>query len=307
MPVAAGLLSALLFLSLSKGVPFGMLLSYLAPLPVLMAGLALGQGAAATAGLAGALAVWAGTDAIGAVPFVVAVVLPAAVVANRGLLWRGNPDGSVDWYPPGWVLAWLAVTAIGLIAAAAVLVPSHPDGIKGWVVEMIGRTLELLAPDVPAEKRQVAVGWWTPLFPALVAGSWLLMVVVNATIAERILRRLGRSLRPAVPYRDLGLPGWSGIVLAGSTGVALMAPGTAGYLAQNVAVVALLPFVFLGLAAVHTWAAGRPQARLFLAAFYVTLLVAFAWVSPLVAGFGLLRFWKTNLRQPPQGGGEEEG
>ncbi|CAA7626096.1 DUF2232 domain-containing protein [Magnetospirillum sp. UT-4] len=304
LALAAGLLSAVLFLSLAKGLAAGILLSYVAPLPLLMTGLALGSAAAFAAVAAGAAAVVAAADIASLLPFAVVAGLPALVVSSRALLWREAADGSREWYPPGLVLAWLAALGALLVVAGAILVPSHPEGVRGWIADTVGRMLEAFAPDVPAEARRQAVEWWTPLFPAMVVSSWLAMAVINAAAAQGLLVRLGRNRRPSPAYRQLWLPDWLA-VLAAAAGMVSFAGGDAGYVAQSVFVVTLVPFGFLGLAAIHGWTAGRANARLILAAVYAILVLAFGWAALAVVGLGLARYVTTRFRRPDSGGGME--
>ena len=213
LSLAAGLLSAVLFLSLAKGFAAGMILSYVAPLPLMLAGLSLGWRMAAASGLAAMAAVAAVAGGLSALPFAVTAVLPSVVVARQALLWRGSADGAVEWYPPGLLLGWLTALACGLVVLGALLAPSGEAGIEGWVRETVGQTVGMVAPTVPAEDRAKVVGWWVPFFPAMVAGSWLVMSVANAAAAQGILARQGKSRRPSPAYRELTLPVWLGVFL----------------------------------------------------------------------------------------------
>jgi len=303
--LAAGLLSAILFLSLVKGVAMGIVLSYVAPMPLMMAGLGLGMGISALAGVIGALAVAAVVGSFSILPFAIVAVLPALVVSKRALLWRTAEEGTTQWYPPGMILAWLTATGLALLLSGAVLVSGHPEGIRAWVAEAISHTLTLMAAEVPAEARAQAVKWWTPLFPAMICGSWLMMAVVNATGAQGLLVRLSKAIRPSPAYGELSLPDWLALILAVSGLAALVGQGDAGYVAANVAVLALIPFALLGMTSVHRWAATRPNARLFLAAAYGLLFLAFLWAALAVAGLGLVRFWTMRFRRHESGGGME--
>lgn len=305
LALAAGLLSALLFLSLAKGIALGFVLSYVAPLPLMMAGLGLGMGASVIAGAVAAAAVAMVAGGASIPPFLVAAVLPTLVVTNRALLWRSAADGSAEWYPPGLVLAWLCAAGLALMLIGTALVAGHPEGVRAWVGEMIARTLELLAADVPAQQRAQAVTWWTPFFPAMVVSSWLVMAVANATGAQGILTRMGRARRSRPAYGELWLPDWLAVVLAVCGLAAAALGGDAGYVAANLAVVTLVPFLFLGLAGIHRWAAGRPYARLVLAVTYGVLVLAFGWAALAVAGLGLVRFWTMRFRRHDSGGGME--
>lgn len=303
--IAAGLLASLLFLSLAKGFGSGIVLSYLAPLPMMMIGLAAGAVAALAAAVVGAAAVAGTVGGVSALLFLVAVALPALVVANRSLLWRENEDGSIEWYPPGFVLAWLTAAGLALLLVGTALVADHPEGVRGFVAEMIGRALDLIAADLPPIRRNEAVSWWTPLFPAMTVVSWLLMAVANATGAQALLVRMGRNIRPQPVWRELMLPDWPAAALAAMGLAGLALDGDLGFVAANMAVVLLVPFVFLGLAGIHRFAATRPQSRMILGLVYGLLILAFGWAALVVAGLGLVRFWRLRFRRPDSDGGME--
>lgn len=305
LALAAGLLSALMFLSLAKGIALGAVLSYAAPLPLIMAGLALGMRALIAAGLVAVVAVAAVAGGFSALPFAIAAALPALVVTNRALLWRNGHDGSVHWYPPGLVLAWLTAAGLALMLCGTALLAGSPEGIEGRLTKLLASALELFAAEVPADQRAKVVGWWAPLFPAMVIGSWLIMAVVNACGAQGLLARLGRASRPSPAYRELWLPDWPAAGLVAMAVVAILAGGDVGYVAANAVAVLLIPFVFLGLAAIHRWAQGKPNAGMLLAATYGLLILAFGWAAAAVAGLGLARFWTMRFRRPESGGGME--
>ncbi|CAA7627818.1 conserved membrane hypothetical protein [Candidatus Terasakiella magnetica] len=309
--LATGLLSALLFLSLAEGFSAGVLLSYLAPLPLMMVGLSRKTMATMVAGLAAMAAVAAVGGGKSSLAFSVAVVLPSLVVVRQSLLCRQSGDSDVEWYPPGLVLGHLTGIAVALILIGAALVAGtasegETGGVQGWVAEIIGRTMDVLASTLTVEQRRRAVDWWVPFFPAMVAGSWLMMAVVNATSAQGLLRRTGKNRRPTPIYREMELPGWLGTVLVVALATGLMVEGDLGYLARSVAAVTAVPFCLLGLAAIHRWAQGRPNARFILAGLYGVLFLASVWALVPITGLGLVRF-VTRFRRGPNGdGGKEE-
>jgi len=314
IPLAAGLVSALMYLSLAKGFAIGMLLSYLAPLPVLMAGFAGGAFAAGLGSIAAVVAIAGVAGGMASLPFALAVAAPSVLVVRQALLWRvAGPDDTVEWYPPGRVLALLTGMAATLILAGGAVVASQQPGsdpglgLEGWVTETVAFALRSLAPMLDEAQRGAVLGWWVPFFPAMVAGSWLAMMVANTILALGIAARLGRSRRPVPAYRELSLPTWLGGVLAVSLGVGVIVESDLGYLSRSVAVIALVPFALLGLAAVHGWASGRPHAGMILFAVYGVLFLGSAWVLLPVTVLGLVRF-VMRFRSPGAGpgGGKEE-
>ena len=303
--LVAGLLSALLFLSLVEGISFGFVLSYVAPLPLMMAGLALGMGASVIAGVVGAIVVAWGFGGLSAVSFLVATALPAWVVTNRALLWRTPEDGSTEWYPPGLILAWLTAAILVLMLIGTILVAGHPEGVEGWIAETVSRALDLLAAELPQQQRSLASQWWTPFFPAMVASSWLVMVIANAVGAQAVLVRFGRNRRPTPAYRQLMLPDGVAAMMVVAALASQMGDGDVAYVGANAALVTSIPFMFLGLAGIHGWVAGKPRARLILAVTYGLLALVFVWAAMAVAGLGMVRFWTMRLRRGTAGGGME--
>ena len=54
-------------------------------------------------------------------------------------------------------------------------------------------------------------------FPGAAATSWILMIVVNCAIAQQLLTRAGKNLRPKPDYRATEAPVWPlGIVVIGA-------------------------------------------------------------------------------------------
>lgn len=305
-PLAAGLLASLLFLTLARAMPNGPLFGFLAPFPLMLAGLWGGQLAVALGAAAGVLAVGLVEDGAFGLTFLLMTALPALVVTNRALLRRPLPDGGTEWYPAGQVLGALTVTAMALFAVVVVLMPEHPGGVRGWMADTLAHTLDVLGAQVPPGQKQAAAETLAAILPAMVMGGWLVMAVVNAVAAQALLVRLGRSHRPSPPYARLDLPDW----LAGVLGLSVVGSalgGTVGYLAANAASVALLPFALLGLAAVHRAIAATRAARLGLTVLYGIVVLASVWMVIPAAALGLVKFVQTRFRRRAfRDGGKEE-
>ena len=52
------------------------------------------------------------------------------------------------------------------------------------------------------------------VFPGMVVVSWLTMAIVNAALAQGVLMRFGRNLRPAMRVAEVELPHWTPMLLA---------------------------------------------------------------------------------------------
>src|ERR687890_2323350 len=96
--ILSGLASALLFAVVVTGSPLGIVLSYVAPRPVLIGALGWNHrsGLVATAGGGLALALVFRPEA--GLAFAIGSALPAWWLAYLGLLVRPGPNGSLEWY-----------------------------------------------------------------------------------------------------------------------------------------------------------------------------------------------------------------
>src|SRR5690242_21736264 len=99
--VACGIAGGMLYLAVMLGTPGGLVLVYMTQLPLFIAGLWLGTGAAALAGLTGVLVLLAASDLLGAAIFAAVNAVPVLLLVRQALLARAGSDGAVLWYPPG--------------------------------------------------------------------------------------------------------------------------------------------------------------------------------------------------------------
>ncbi len=125
-----------------------------------------------------------------------------------------------------------------------------------------------------------------PWFPAAVVGSWIVMVTVNGALAQGLLQRFQRNLRPSPDMAELSLP----VAVPAALGVAaiawVVADGALGFIGRNVAVILMVPFFFLGLAVVHAFVRGSRLRSWLLVSAYGSMML-FGWPVLLVAVLGL--------------------
>lgn len=277
LAVLAGLLSGGLFLSLLTGAPSLLLLAYFVQLPLLFAGLSMGLVGSVIAATSGILVNGLLAGLLAGLLYAVVQALPAVVVVRQALLARQDSDGTVEWYPPGLILAQLAVLGAVGIVLAFVLLFDQPGGLEGVIEGFVGTLLvEVGAVDAEIDAAGV-FGGWISLFPGLMATSWLLMAVLNAMIAQALAVRFGWNRRPSPDIVTLQLPWWLWPALGGAAVLALLGGGM-GFLGQAMLVVLVMPYGFVGLAVMHTLARRAPRPGLALFAIYGVILL-FGWRS----------------------------
>ena len=121
------------------------------------------------------------------------------------------------------------------------------------------------------------------------------MIAANATLAQRLVKKLGKNLRPTPTYNRLTLPDWISWFLVASASLALIGSGDIEYMGRNLAMITATPFFFVGLAIIHsvTRYVNFPMAMLL--GTYLALLMT-SWAAVVVAGVGIIEQWY-NLRQ----------
>lgn len=305
--IGGGAAGAILYLATFIGGPLGMIIAYLALLPLFAAGLGFGTVSGLVAAVTATAMVTAATTMLFGMVFALIYALPAAGLIRQALLRR---DGGADddaWYPPGRILAWLVLYGCGLFAVLALA------GGEDEIAAMVGEIEQVMAQMLPTGGNPRVAEMMQGIaehFPAILILSWSVMVIANAAIAEALLAKAGRTIRPKPRYADVELPGWYAGAAAGLAALALIAPwmdlGALTFVARNAALAMLVPFLLVGLAVIHVWSRRFPARMAILVGCYTALLVFGGWLIPLVAGLGFMEQWLLLRRRFAGGTGQEE-
>ena len=304
LAVGAGALTALFYVAVGLGSFGSLILAYLAQLPLFAIGLGAGFRYASLATGIGAVLIAVALPLSVAALFLVTVALPVLVLTNRSLLSRTDPDGSTEWYPLGHLVATLNAIALAALLAAALLFGSHEGGMIGAGKALLAEMMRGLVGDDSSRQAVAAardrLAW---LLPALVLTSWQIMVIVNGLLAQGALSRFSLNIRPGAPFRDLWLPQWLSFALAAAL-IASFLPGQIGDFGGNAAIVAALPFVFLGLSVIHAVSVRWPARTFILVCVYFGMFMT-GWPALVVAAIGVLETW-LSLRQRFSGGRRQD-
>jgi len=301
--VAAGLVSGLLQSAVILPGAGGLILAYIAPLPLFLVGLGLGlQGAVISVLVVGALSIPIAGPLYGAIQVLV-YGLPIIILCRQALLSRTDAQGQVHWFPAGQILIWLsgiAMTGLLLVAAGLSL---FSDGLMAHVAALIDPVIALLP--LP-EQREMLLSL-ADFMPALFAISWIMGLIFNGILAQGLLVRFGQNLRPTPNMMEITLPvAWIG-VLAGAIFAATL-EGLLGVIGKTLAAIAIVPYFLLGLGVIHghirAW-----RARWIILILLYSLMIF--WPVPvLVAGLGfsnaVLRLRRGNDLDNDGGNAERE-
>src|SRR5260221_3349291 len=125
--VGAGAAAALLFGSVTSGMRLSVILSYLAPLPIMIVAVGWSNWAGLTAAVAAAAMLGGAFGILFFATFLASVGAPAWLLGYLALLGRPLANGGAphtEWYPPG----RLALSAAMLGAAVGVCAPAMVPG-----------------------------------------------------------------------------------------------------------------------------------------------------------------------------------
>ena len=285
--VACGAVAACLYLGIVLGTSGALILVYMTQLPLFVAGLWLGAGAAAVAGASGTLVLLLANDLLGAAIFAALNAGPVTLLARQALLARRRDDGSFAWYPPGLLTAWLTGLALGGIGTAMLLL-GGPDGLHATLRDMVATVLDRVTSKPVPNRDQVADALAT-IIPGVIAASWMVTTVINAALAQGLLARFGANWRPSPPMASLALPIWLTVALALAAALSMF-PGGLRFVGLNMTMALVVAFGLGGLAVLHAAARRLSQPTMALVFFY-TVATLFGWPFLIVAVLGLLESW----------------
>ncbi len=289
IPLGAGIVSALLHLSVASGSPSALMIAYFAQLPLAATGLSLGamQGAVASA-VAAVIVALAAPGAGSLSLFLTISVLPVMVVVFLALRNVPADDGSVAWYPLGRLMAALAALALMLFALTLVVFGGSEGGLQG----AINRYLVAFADAYQVDNRETVEAFMLSaarVFPGAAAVSWLVMVILNCGLAQQILCVTRRNIRPKPTYRAVETVLWPTVAVLGGA-ILMLFGGFFAFVGMNVVIIALVPFFFIGLAVLHSISSAWRGRPVLLVGVYI-FLVLLLWPAAIIALLGIAENW----------------
>ena len=280
--LGAGVTSAVLFAVARTGSPAALLLAYLAPLPIMIAGLGFTHAVGGAAALIGGGAIGVAMGPLAGLLFLVALGMPAwhlSRLARSSHPAPGQPAAAPLWYPVPKLLLHLAGVAVVPVLVIGVALVWRLGGYEKAVSVLAAKLEALLARETIPNAFPFAD--LVRLAPVAMGASSVLMLAVNLWLAARSVQVSSLLVRPWPNLPDaLRLPRLV-VALFAAAGAASLLPDPYGIAAAVVAAALGILFAFEGLAAAHVLTRGLSARIVVLTAIYLATALLMPW--PLLA------------------------
>ncbi len=294
--IGAGAAAALLFASVTSGAWLSIPLFYLAPLPIMIAGLGWSHWTALTAALVGALALGIAFGPVFILTFLAGAGLPAWWLTYLAMLARpvGNGAATMEWYPPGRLVAWAAILA-GLVVVVAIPnfgtdADSFRTGLRNALMHILRVETEAPA-DAPRSVPGVSntsrlIDFLVAAIPPAAAVLATITNVLNLWLAGTIVKFSGLLKRPWPPLAAMTFPRALAAALAIAVVLSFVG-GLVGIVAGVLSASLLMAYGVLGLAVLHAISQGM-DARIFLLGGVYAAVLVFGWPVLALCVLGLI-------------------
>jgi hypothetical protein len=294
--IGAGAAAALLFASVTSGSWLSIPLFYLAPLPIMIAGLGWSHWAAMTAALAGALGLGAVFGTVFLLAFAAGAGFPAWWLGYLAMLARpvvasdasGQGAASFEWYPPGRLVVWAAVLGVLVVIVAVPNFGIDADSFRAGLRDALNTIMRVnngtLARAGSNTERLLEI-----LVNAIPPAAAVLATVTNLLnlwLAARVVKFSGRLARPWPQLSSMTFPP----LMTAALGVAVVLSfldGMLGIVGGIVAASLLLVYGVLGFAVLHAITQGM-SARPFVLSITYAGVILLGWPMLALCLLGLV-------------------
>jgi len=297
--IGAGAATALLFASVTSGTMLSIPLAYLAPLPILIAGLGWSSWAALVAAVTATVAIGLFLGGGFFLEFIIGIGIPAWWLSYLTMLARpavaggnGAAPAALEWYPPGRLVVWAAVLSAAFVIFAILSLGTDADGfrtaLRTSIAEIVRIAVAEGGPNSPAALRNPdrLIDLMVQTIPPGMAVMATVTNIVNLWLAARIVKFSGRLTRPWPELTEITFPHSVAAALALSVALSFL-DGLIGIFASVVAAALLMAYGMLGFAVLLSITQGI-KSRGFVLAGVVTAVIVFRWPVLALCLLGLI-------------------
>ncbi|WP_029003368.1 DUF2232 domain-containing protein [Azorhizobium doebereinerae] len=305
--IAAGAASALLVAGVAAGSVLAVPLFYLAPLPLMIGGLAFSHISAAVGVVAASLGLGFMYGTTFLIAYLMGIGIPAWVLAYCALLARqdANARDGITWFPVGGLMVVGAGLATLSVVVALFSLAGSYEAYRDAVVQAFQAFVKIqgaspmggsAGADPAAMGETVAI-----ILPPTAAALMLATQLGCLYLAARAARLSGRLARPWPDLAATRLPSATSLALAVLIAIAMM-PGLVGLSAAAAGAALIVCYTAVGFAVLHFLTRGR-AARPFILTGAWVLTLAIGWPALVVALLGVADAMFDLRRRIGTGGG----
>ncbi len=244
-----------------------------------------------------------------AIVFAISFLLPTVLLVRQSLLSRQLNNGGYQFFPlDNLILLALAMTGLGTVLIF--LVTGGSEGLPQAFANAMQSSPEIRTAlmQVYSLSNDEEIFWVANLMLITGFASWPLMLLGNMQIAQALLVKSDRNLRPADNYDHLQLPLWLVGPLGFFMAVAAFGTGWLASLGASLAAIIFAGYFLLGLAIIHAISRHWNGRGFILAALYFLIFVM-AWLIIPISLMGLLdtRFNFRRLHKAADKSSDAEG
>ena len=304
--IGAGAAAALLFASVTSGSWLSILLFYLAPLPIMIAGLGWSHWAALIASLTAASALGLVFGVVFFFGFLAGAGIPAWWLGYLAMLARpaaaganGGSPAALEWYPPGRLVLWAAVLGALVVVVAIPNFGLDAESFRTGLHDALARMLRVQGGadgqvNVPGlNNADRLIDFLVAAIPAAAAVLATITNTFNLWLSARIVKFSGLMKRPWPALSAMRFPPLAAAAFAVAMGLSF-AGGMVGIVGGVLSASLFMAYGILGFAVLHAITQGINSRAFLLGGVYASVLV-FGWPVLALCLLGLIEI-AFNLR-----------
>ena len=287
--IGAGAAAALLFASVTSGSWLSVLLFYLAPLPIMIAGIGWSHWAALVAAVTGALALGLVFGTVFFFAFLAGAGIPAwwlgylAMLARPGTGSNRAGAATLEWYPPGRLVVWAAGLAALIVVVAIPNFGTDAESFRAGLNNALTRMLRvetgttagapLAVPGVSNPDKLIV--FLVAAIPPAAAVLATITIIINLWLSARIVKFSGLLKRPWPELSGITFPKSLAAALAITMGLSFL-DAFVGIIAGVLSASLFMAYGVLGFAVLHALTLGIKSRGFVLGGVYASVIV-FGW------------------------------
>jgi hypothetical protein len=270
MALCGGALSAAFSLFPIHFTIVSFLVNYFAAFPLFFVGLCWGLPHLFFASFVALGILSGGAGAHAGLGFSITTLLPVFLIVYR--FRKGDPAG--------YIVSWVTGLTIGIFLAVLLVLSAQSVN----VLDLLHSWFSFFADEQAFKNLH---GHIVPLLPGISSISWIMMCLVNASLAQQLAVKFHLTQRPYPLPKDTQLHQNWDLILAVSLLLVLTGVPLFAFMGKNIALMSCVPIFLVGLKVVYGWLGQFENPKIWMIA-VVLMSIFLVWPAIFVVIFGIL-------------------